>query len=399
MFVAVAVDLGNAYYARRTAQNAADGAALAGVSRLATGINNETKLDGAIKEDMNDFAERNGIADSDTTDTEVNDNVEGWYVDTSGNRLSGEPMVGDGTVPEGAYGVEAITYITATAFFGGIFGIDGYPVQARAVSLLKQACSAECVVPITTDVSLLLTDEVDEDGNPIPNIGACFNIWRENQNEVPTPGLYGWVNWTWQDAMCELEDRPCPSVDQKTNSCDSTTLAANLNPSECASGFVEVGDWMSSTSGVINADDVLCWLCYYLGPAAGCEASPCLEPTDAPVAHEFIIPVYDTTNLDQLNNAIPCKSMTDPEDPSSGGLHYRVAGFARMQLLGFQLSQGTSESVSAGDSGTGCVTLGTGPHEGNRITAQFLEYVQDFDTSSACYDPEGTLLSAPKLTE
>ena len=45
-------------------------------------------------------------------DVEVNDNVNGLYVDTSGDRLSGEPMVGAGTVPEGAYGIEAITYIT-----------------------------------------------------------------------------------------------------------------------------------------------------------------------------------------------------------------------------------------------------------------------------------------------
>ena len=44
MFVAIAVDLGSAYYARRTAQNAADGAAVAGASRLATGINNQRKL-------------------------------------------------------------------------------------------------------------------------------------------------------------------------------------------------------------------------------------------------------------------------------------------------------------------------------------------------------------------
>jgi hypothetical protein len=91
--------------------------------------------------------------------------------------------------------------------------------------------------------------------------------------------------------------------------------------------------------------------------------------------------------------------MKDPYDPSTGGLHYQVAGFARMQLLGFELSQGTSGSVSAGASGSLCVTLGTGPHEGNRITAQFLEYVQEFDPGSACYDPEGTLLSAPRLTE
>ena len=173
LFVAITVDVSSAYYNRRTAQNAADGAALAGASRLATQINNQKKLDGQIKEDMNDFAERNGIADTDGgLDLEVNDNVDGWYVDTSGNRLSGEPMVGAGTVPEGAYGIEAITYITAPTYFGGIFGFDGLPLDARAVSQVKLACSSDCLVPITTDLDLLL----DEFGNPR---NTCFHIWQE----------------------------------------------------------------------------------------------------------------------------------------------------------------------------------------------------------------------------
>lgn len=402
LFVAIAVDIGDAYYQRRTAQNAADGAALAGVSQMAFELNKKNphmdNVDTAIRREMVSFAQRNGIQDTDANATNsVNTNVEGWYVDGEGNRLPGEPKVGAQPMPPEAYGVEAITHIVAPTFFGGIFGLNGLPLNARAVSLLKQACSSNCVVPITTDVDLLL------DANGDPNLGACFNIWRENQNEVPTPGLYGWVNWTWQQSMCALDDeRPCPSVDQKQNSCDSGTLAKNLDPTECASGFVKVGDWMSSTSGVINADDVLCWLCYYLGPASGCEDSPCLAPVGAPVPHEFTIPVYDADTFEMYNIDTPCNSMNDPTDPSTGGLHYRVAGFARMQILGFQLSQGGSDTVSAGITGTeedGCVTFGTDPHEGNRITAEFLEYVQDTDTSNSCYDPEGTLLSAPRLTE
>ena len=58
LFVAITVDVSSAYYNRRTAQNAADGAALAGASRLATQINNRTKLDGQIQIDMNDLIAR-----------------------------------------------------------------------------------------------------------------------------------------------------------------------------------------------------------------------------------------------------------------------------------------------------------------------------------------------------
>ena len=402
IFVAITVDVSSAYYNRRTAQNAADGAALAGVSRMATGINKKNaRLDDDIKADMNDFAERNGIEDTegDLAD-DLNDNVDGWYVDQAGNRLSGEPMVGEqylDYIPDGAYGIEAITYITAPTYFGGIFGFDGYPLQARAVSLIKQACGADCLVPITTHKSLLPADDPGPE-EPL----ECFNIWRENQNDVPTPGLYGWVNWTWQAEECGPDADPprsCPEVDQGLNACDSGVLAANLSPAYCASGFVMVGDWMSSTSGVVNASDVLCQLLYYLGTH-----DEYCNLRESPQPVPFTIPVYEYTNMDdpdlaELCNPIPCLRMKDHDDVCSGGLHYKVAGFARMQLLGFQLSQGESETVNAGSDGTECVTEGVAPNNGNRITAAFLNWVDDIDTSNECYDPSGTLLSSPKLTE
>jgi hypothetical protein len=231
--------------------------------------------------------------------------------------------------------------------------------------------------------------------------GECFNIWRESQTgsitETVSPGLYGWVSWTWQEAVCG-NDRPCPEVDQGVNGCDTGVLTSNLDPSNCASGFIEVGDWMSSTSGKINGDDVRCMLDYYLGiphPIEECGVS-----SDEVVP--FIFPLYDISTADPSipdGSSIPCLRMSDPDDPSSGGLHYRVKGFARMELLGYQLSQGTSEEVSVGHDGYGCVTIGEIPNNGSRITARFIQWVEDSNTSSECYDPSGSLLHGPKLTE
>jgi hypothetical protein len=403
IFVAITVDTSSAYYHRRTAQNAADGAALAGVAEMATEINHRNKqVDDNIKIAMNDFAERNGIEDTDD-DPEVNANVHGFYVDMSGNRVPTDPpgaevgYMGDNRVPAGAYGIEAICDTVAPTYFGGIFGFDGYPLDARAVSLLKQACSEDCLVPITTDASVLFED--GDIGNLDKIREGCFNIWRENQDEVATPGLYGWVNWTWQEAVCGLDKDPpraCP-LEQGTNACDSPVLAMNLHPDSCASGFVQVGDWMSSTSGVINADDIRCLLSYYYGSHdEDCNERAELEP------QPFTIPVYEYTNMDLPWNCdpVPCLRMKDLDDECSGGLHYKVVGFAQMQLLGFQLSEGTSGGVSVGHDGTGCWTEASAePYEGNRITAEFLNYVTDFSSSNPCYDPLGTLLSAPKLTE
>lgn len=402
MFVAIAVDVSNAYYHRRTAQNAADGAALAGVSRLATGINKKNAmLDGAIKADMNDFAERNGIEDTNGTLADrYNNNVEGWYVDTSGNRLPGVLEVGlqpsPGKVPAGAYGIEAIAHITAPGFFAGIFGVDGFPLQARAVSLLKQACTADCVVPIVTQKDTLF----DENG---PMTGSCFNIWSES--ELGEPGSYGWVSWSWQETVCQDGSRTCPLVEQGAG-CDTDNLGNNLHPENCASGYIQVDDWVSNTPGIMNANNqVLCYLDYYLGIWR--DPKDCGVSSDVP--QPFTIVVYDGTNAD--NNTGTCNVMNDPTQPSTGGLHYRVAGFAKMGILGYLLSQGGKNVTAQIDNPefyglpsdfdplTDCVTLGAEPHSGNRITALFLEWVEDFNSSDACYDPTGTLLSAPRLTE
>lgn len=395
LFVAITVDVGAAYYNRRTAQNGADGAALGGVRQLAEQINNKKKLDSLIQADMNDFAERNGIADTDgTLANTVNENVDGWYVNAEGQRLDGEPMVGDGTVPAGAYGIEAITHIVAPTFFGGIFGLDGLPLTARAVSLLREICGTDCVVPITTARNVLCGESPNKCDRW--EKGRCFNIWRESQTD--TPGSYGWINWTWQEAACADGSRPCPSLDQGQNACDTGTLDANLDPRNCASGFIQVGDWVSNATGVMNSQDhVLCWLRYYLGSVdMDCNL------VDPPVPHGFVIPVYDGTNADVATGE--CNDMNDPTDPSTGGLHYKVAGFARMQLIGFRLSQGGSVTVSEGNDGydydgVECVTLGEEPNNGFRITARFEEYVMDFDNSSSCFDPLGTLRAAPRLNE
>lgn len=398
LFVALSVDASNAYYHRRTAQNGADGAALGGVRQLATQINNKKKLDALIQAEMNDFAERNGILDTDgTLANTVNANVEGWYVDMEGNRLLDAPRVGGGTVPVGAYGVEAITHIVAPTYFGGIFGLRGLPITARAVALVRELCGTDCVVPITTHVEALCGGNPDLDKCK-PKIGRCFNIWNESQTD--TPGSFGWINWTWQEAKCADGSRPCPSIDQGVNACDTGTLDSNLDPRNCASGFIKVGDWVSNATGVMNSKDhVLCWLRWYLGSRdMDCnEVSPW-------VPHPFVIPLYNDTNEAYSSGECNAVDPGNPDDLSTGGLHYQIVGFARMQLLGFRLSQGGSAVVSEGNDGydldgTPCVTIGEEPSNGFRITARFDEYVEEFDNSSSCYDPTGTLLSSPKLFE
>jgi hypothetical protein len=385
---------------------------------------------------MYEFAELNGVEDTDTKDIHVNNNVDGWYVDGSGNRLPGEPMVGHGTVPENAYGVEAITYITATAFFGSIFGFDGYPVQARAVSHSRLACANDCVVPFTVDVNLLLVDPDAEEPEPR---ATCFNIWTERDKKPQdiSSGALGWVNWTWQELVSKCtvpgeswdcwDGRACPSVSQGSG-CSNVVLGGNLNAVlNCANGFVEVGDWMSAATGDMNSVDVRCWLSYYAGYVDPDVPKVCADGEP----HSMTVPVYGQTTADlEGGSTTPCLSMDNPCDPTSGGLHYQVAGFARANILQYQLSHGTevppddyfllspdtpdleyidscydyydlnlSSCGDPDDEGYWDCVEDVIDTDGFRITIEFVEFVDDASSSSSCEDPLGTLLSSPKITQ
>jgi Flp pilus assembly protein TadG len=445
-FVALAVDLSNAYYARRTAQNAADGAALAGASSLSAEINDrggswvhqQRQVDDAVQANMIKFAHNNGIEVTiAATEDEVslkNANPQGWYVDTDRNRIQAmingtlqDAWVGSETVPGNAAGVEAITHITATAYFGGIFGFDGYPVQARAVSSTKLACGSDCLVPIVTGVDLLL------DQNDVPRTEECFHIWKErliNKDDDISQGLLGWVNWSWQESVCTGEwacepERPCPVT--QGSPCSEETLDANISPAVCASGFVQVGDWIAAAPGDMNSTDVRCALHYYLGyddPSTTADDG-CSDGK----SHSFTVPVYDETTADLGIDDASCGAMPDPCDPyditPKYALHYHVAGLARMQIVQYQLSEGQEyppddalapevlarinscntyydfvvEEATPEPGSELTPTPTPEPPDGFRITVEFLEYVQDYSSSEDCFDPFGTLWASPKLTE
>jgi hypothetical protein len=356
LFVAISVDISKGYVDRRTAQNAADGAALAGARQLAYQINYKawtaSEADTHVQSDMNDFAERNGIQDTngvlgDTT----NYNVEGYYLGEDEARLG---QVGAGAVPADSWGIEAVTYITAPTFFGGIFGLDGLPLNATAAVMLEQACGAQCIVPIATHMDAFMTATVTST-NPI---SYCLNIY-----DGTGPGNFGWLNWSWQitnnPELGLLEPEEC-----KQDDCSSQCLVQNLSPCPkndpdcCRSGFIAVGQWVAGTTGVSSASQVRAQLEKYIGIPD--------DPDNPP--QPFTIVVWDETYMEPTGQGC---------GPFPSGLHYGVRGFAKMQLLGYQLSQGLpydpwidpAECTNVGE-------VGDDPNYGNRLTAYFLGWVE-----------------------
>jgi len=343
LFVAIAVDASDAYVHRRTAQNAADAAALAGGQELGKQFNDHLYSGTLIKTDMNNFAEQNDIPDTNGVPADAqNKNVVGYYLDRSGNRLSETPIGSpyDSSILPNVWGIEAVTTITAPTFFGGIIGLDGMPVHASAAVMLQGVCGHSCVVPIATN---MMDFEATE--------GNCYNIWNGDG-----PGNFGWLNWSVQGSGC----------DTGGDTCSAQCLEQNLAFGTCRSGLIKVGDWVGGSTGVANAAFIRNTLRYdYIDPQ-----------------RHFAVVVWDETN-----EGAGCGR-------PDGGLWYHVTGFAEMQLLGYDLSQGLGQAAIYDTVDfTRCQTLGFEPHGGVRLTARFIRWVSG--EPGDC-DPHGSLLT-PRL--
>ncbi len=135
-FVALAVDGGQAYSLRRQAQNAADGAAIAGTYVMVDYVGISPKSD--ILRNVNAYAEANGVRDTNGAPGDpINDNVLAYYVDYDGNRLQfggadWEIHAGPDVIPGNARGVEAVVAMTTTTFFARV--IEQEQVRAGALA-------------------------------------------------------------------------------------------------------------------------------------------------------------------------------------------------------------------------------------------------------------------------
>lgn len=336
MFAAITVDISSAYLGRRTAQVAADGAALAAGRQLAQQYNLGVYNDRAIKIELNDFGERNGAEDTGGTLADAdNHSVTGVYLDQNENVIG---AIGLGSVPAGVIGVEATVHLTTPAFFGGVIGQDGYPVQAEATVMLDLACGADCILPVATHFF------------PFTTTAECYNIWNGGD-----PGNFGWLNWTWQGVTCQVNSDP-------NEICSAECIAENLDPgNECRSGFISVGDWVAGTVGVNNANAI-----------GG------LLETYRITGEPFTVVVWETTNGKGGCGAGPAGEYNTAQQI---GMHYRVAGFARMEVVGYQLPNGNPmPDASVFDYATRCTTIAPPEQnkekQGFRISAKFLGWAE-----------------------
>jgi hypothetical protein len=118
--LAVIIDGGYAYSNRRSAQNAADAAALAGASELCKGNPDST----AISVASNQAGKNNAVADP----------------------YNGDIFVVDKTITVN-------THITFNTFFASVIGVPSMTVDAVAIAGCRKACEANSVLPIAWSCS------------------------------------------------------------------------------------------------------------------------------------------------------------------------------------------------------------------------------------------------------
>jgi hypothetical protein len=308
ILAAIAADVTNAYYQRRTAQNAADAAALAAAQELGHQLRGEAVADADVLAMLDGFAGRNEVG-----------KVKGNYLDEDETPI-GE--IGGGYIPDGAFGVEATAFLTAPTFFGGVVGMDGYPLDAEAAVQFGTVCyGGDCLLPISIFTGGF---EDNPDYPTFDEQGTCYNLW-----DGAGGGNFGWLNWSSQGAQYSCmtyvdEDAP--------NDCSADCVDMNMDPTYCADqpdDMVMIGDYVAGTAGIKNAAAVRYWLDDYI---------------DNNRIARFI--VYDST-IDLGGPECGKTIWTDTGDlHKQQGTHYIVAGFAAFRITGYRLSQGVGQVVT-----------------------------------------------------
>lgn len=149
----LAIDGGRLFALRRTAQNAADAAALAGTRELAQVVArcrpgsqaNDLRVWNAVAQ----FAVQNGLNPS------AGDTLEAWYVNRDGNRLG---RVGMGSIPHGATGVSVVLTTTQPSYFLQLVNSAEMRANGKSAAMTGPAVQFPGgVLPIATPLQVIQT--------------------------------------------------------------------------------------------------------------------------------------------------------------------------------------------------------------------------------------------------
>ena len=154
--VALILEGGNAYAHQREAQNGSDAVANAGATVLAQFIGGTSKTDADVSASMNNVSNLNYLNDYDGYYTSVT----GQWLTPGGATTASQgaaARVGDGSIPAGAQGVQAIGTQTFTTTFGRVIGLPQFTATADAISVAG-ALTGGIFLPVVFPVNIVNCD-------------------------------------------------------------------------------------------------------------------------------------------------------------------------------------------------------------------------------------------------
>jgi len=186
LVVGLTVDGGYALAQRRTAQNAADFAAIAGTRVVGEFLTGDTTngSDGNVKEAVEAALVANGADAADYT---------AEYVTQAGT-VVGQP-VGTAAIPDGAQGVVVNASTSWNPYFLGIIGIQHWTAGADAVAMSPGKDVGAGVMPFGVSAATLDTYDSCPLGEAVGSASAGCTTFHLTPGSLNVPGGFGWLKF------------------------------------------------------------------------------------------------------------------------------------------------------------------------------------------------------------
>jgi Flp pilus assembly protein TadG len=326
----LAIDGGTLLFNRRSMQNAADAAALAGARVLSQAMCDDTEsnaTDHMVDMAVQEFATRNGVvsAEDDIYATYV-------YFDNFNDVVQFSPpvIVGEGAVPSGASGVAVTTTFTQSTYFMGLVGTDESNTGATATAVTGPPFIVGGIrpfgVPLFTVQNMSVGDcftlsfkNCDEDA-PLGDPDGCY-IYDDSGASI---GQHrGWMNlgYVWRS----------PEATSWPRAVSSAPAASEMKELMCSGWDNTLWADCQWNNGCQTGD--------FIHAIPGTTASGIGELKHCPEVYgqQIFIPIYDLVpQYDEIDSAKPANA-------GAGGYYYHIVGFGGVRIQEQGTSQGASE--------------------------------------------------------
>jgi hypothetical protein len=317
-FVALAIDAGNGYTAKRQTQNAVDAAALAGARQIVLECARQGENPGPNEAEIRNRVSQMVQANSSGA------TFHAYYVGADGARLSENEVGTLGAVPcncpTRGQGVEVVASNSTTSFFAGLIGKPTLDVQATAKArygAVRQVTSG--LYPFTRRMGSFEYNQ------------TVTLRFLDNADEAP--GNFGWLTWDGQNNIPALGESLTPPGNSELYYNPGVPPDWSADTNDHA---IDIGKWLQGAPGNKNSAEVRAQLDWHIA-----------NQTD------MIIPLYDEVAGEgsHMNYKIAGFAAFKIESYDFGGQNKAITGkFVRTVAVGDWATNITCESDSGVES-------------------------------------------------